>query len=367
MVLLSLVVLSLIAVAAIQTAGHEREAGGGSLQSTKAFYAAEAGAHAVIAEWDSARYDTLAPNPGDSADLGWRILPANGAAYRPVFHRVDDGGDKLYGLTIEGGTSAQESQRKLGVLLRYSALLPNAAVTARTRIDLVTDAASIIDGNDTNPAGWVCDSAGPPVPGVMVAPGTATTIGSGTLMGDPPFTVDSTIDDSRFTQIGAFTYAELVAMADKHYPHNGTPLSFGPVVDSLGACDTSVQDNWGDPLNPGSPCSDYFPIIHFEGDTQFLYTSGSAGQGILLIDGELDVNPGGGFTFYGLVVTQGPCQVERSTTVYGAVLCSNPAGQTQQIHYDSFVRYSRCALKKAMGIGNEGVAVVQGSWKELTQ
>ncbi len=369
-VLLALVVLSVIAVTSMQTAGREREAGGGSLQSTKAFYATEAGAHQVIAEWDSARYDTLTPSPGDSADLGWRVLPDNGAAYRAVFHRVDDGGDKLFNLTVEGSDGPPQGQRKIGALLQPGFLLPKAALTTRGTISLVEDTTASIDGNDTNPPGWTCDSAGPAVPAVEVAAGTSVTQGVGALMGNPTIRVDSAMDDTRFSQFGSYTYADLVAMADKTYTDSIVTMSVGPVVDD-GQCVTSASNNWGAPLNPGSPCADYFPIIHFSSpnDVQFRLAGNSAGQGILLVDSRLDQDQTtGGLQFYGLIITPTRCDWEHGATLYGAILCSNALNGSQQTHDGSAIHYSRCALEKATArLGGSGVKVVQGSWKELSR
>lgn len=102
-VLLALVVLSVIAVTSIQTAGRAREAGGGSLQSTKAFYAAEAGLHEVIASWDSARYDTMTAlaGAGDSLDLGKRLIQENGQVYRAMIYHLGDSTSKQYRITSE--------------------------------------------------------------------------------------------------------------------------------------------------------------------------------------------------------------------------------------------------------------------------
>lgn len=368
-VLLALVVLSIIVVASIQTAGLEQKAGGGSLQSTKAFYAAEAGAHQVIAEWDSARYDTLTPNPGDSASLGWRTLPDNGAAYRPVFHRVDDGGDKLFSLRVEGSDGPQVGQRTVGALLRPAFVLPKAAFTTRGTVSLVEDAASSINGNDTNPPGWTCDSTGPAVPAVQVAAGTSVSQGSGALIGNPTIRVDSTMDDSRFTQFGSYTYADLVAMADKSYPDSMPSMFVGPVQEE-GECDTTALNNWGDPLNPGSPCSDYFPIIHFSSpsNVQISLQEGSVGQGILLFDSRLDQDAVTGLHFYGLIITQNRCDFEHNSELYGALLCSNPYNGAQQNFNATNIHYSRCALEKATArLGGGQVTILKGSWKELTQ
>ena len=367
MVLLALVVLSVIVVTSIQTAGHQRQAGTGALESTKAFYAAEAGAHAIIAEWDSARYDTLTPSPGDSADLGWRILPANGAAYRPVFHRVGDGGDKLFSLSVEGSDGPQEGQRKVGVLLRPAFLLPKAALTTRGTISLVEDAASSIDGNDTNPPGWACDATGSAVPSVLVGAGTSVTQGAGTLLGNPTIKVDSSLTDSSFTRFGSYTYADLVAMADKSYTDSIVTMFVGPVEGDEG-CATAAPNNWGDPLNPGSPCSDYFPIIHFSSpnEVRFQLQAGSAGQGILLVDSYLHTFDE--LHFYGLVITPKRCDWEHGSELYGAILCSNALNEAQETEDNAAIHYSRCALEKATArLGGSGVAVVRGSWKELTQ
>ncbi|HSM15490.1 MAG TPA: PilX N-terminal domain-containing pilus assembly protein [Gemmatimonadales bacterium] len=369
MVLLALVVLSVVAVTSIQIAGQQKQAGGGSLQSTKAFYAAEAGAHQVIAEWDSARYDTLTPNPGDSAVLGWRILPDNGAAFRAVFHRVDDGGDKLFSLTVEGSEGPEQAQRAIGVLLKPGFRLPRAAFTTRGTVSLVEDTASSINGNDSNPPGWTCDSTGPAVPAVEVSAGTSVSQGLGALQGNPTIRVDSTMDDTRFTQFGSYSYADLVAMADKTYTDSLVTMFVGPVVDD-GQCATSASNNWGDPLNPGSPCADYFPIIHFSSpnNVQLVLQAGSIGQGILLFDSRLDQDATTGLNFYGLIISQKRCDFEHYSTLYGALLCSNPLNGAQQNFNHTHIYYSRCALEKATArLGGSGVKVAQGSWKELSR
>ncbi len=71
---MALVLLDAIAVASMMTTGHDRMTGRALRESAKAFYAAEAGANAIIAEWDQAGYDTLLAGPGDSLDLGWREM-----------------------------------------------------------------------------------------------------------------------------------------------------------------------------------------------------------------------------------------------------------------------------------------------------
>jgi hypothetical protein len=97
-VILAITVMSLIAVAALMTAGDERRASRASRESTLAMYAAEAGLRATQGTWPAA-VRTL--NPGDSLDLGWQQLP-NKAAYRAVIHRVDKGGLQEYSIVVQG-------------------------------------------------------------------------------------------------------------------------------------------------------------------------------------------------------------------------------------------------------------------------
>ncbi len=118
MVLLALVVLSVVAVTSIQIAGQQKQAGGGSLQTTKSFYTAEAGLHEVIASWDSARYDTMTAlaGPGDSLSLGKQPIPENGQVYHAVIHHLGDSASKQYRITSQAwDPAASQWGRRVGV------------------------------------------------------------------------------------------------------------------------------------------------------------------------------------------------------------------------------------------------------------
>ncbi len=348
-ILLALVLLGAIAVASMMTTGQDHMTGRALRESAKAFYAAEAGANAIIAEWDQSGYDALLAAPGDSLDLGWRTLE-NNLSYWAMLRRVDGGSvPRFYTVSITGrGLGVLGGQRVVGVVMHSTAttLSVAGAVVAWGQLEVSdVSGAPVIDGNDSIPPGWSCDLPGAALPGVNAQDTTLLSITPGAiLMGDPPIQQDTTIDPSTFTQFGDLTYADLVAIADKTYPPGPGPSSFGPGLDVNGNCDTSIQSNWGDPLVPGSPCSTYFPIIHFQGNVQFT-TVGSAGQGIMLVDGDLSVG-GGDFTFYGLIVVQGRCFFEYNSLVYGAILCANPLNQHQEIGGYAQLRYSSCALQR---------------------
>ena len=78
--------------------------------------------------------------------------------------------------------------------------------------------------------------------------------------------------------------------------------------------------NWGNPENPGAACWDWFPVIHITGNANV--QSGGVGQGVLLVDGDLDLR--GNFAFYGIVIVQGSLGTQGSgNRVYGGVMASN--------------------------------------------
>jgi type II secretory pathway pseudopilin PulG len=364
-VVLAMVVLSLLAVVALRTAVDEQRASRAMRESSIALYAAEAGMNEVWATWPDSAVKTL--SPGDSLDLGSRTLD-NGASYRAVIQRYDNGGQTVFGLLVDGrGAGPLGGHRQ--VVMYFSEPRPKvedfvrATVTTLGPMEAVSDPTSIIDGNDASPPGWPCKGylPGPALPGIIVEDSADISQGPGTILGDPPILVDPTVGPNTFTTFGDFTYSDLVAMADKSYPPNSQPGSFGPVLDGGGQCDTTVQSNWGDPLNSGSPCSSYFPIIHFAGDVEFT-TTGSAGQGILLADGSLRVG-GGDFTFYGLIIVQGACVFEYESKVFGGILCANQANLNQEIGDAAPLSYSSCALSAALS----GAGITSGPLQPLVR
>lgn len=97
-VIFAITIMSVIAVVALGTASDERRASRATRESTLAMYAAEAGLRQTYGAWPAG---VSALKPGDSLDLGWQTLP-NKAAYRPVIHRVDQGGLQEYSVVVQG-------------------------------------------------------------------------------------------------------------------------------------------------------------------------------------------------------------------------------------------------------------------------
>ncbi len=86
----------------------------------------------------------------------------------------------------------------------------------------------------------------------------------------------------------------------------GTPA---PAV-SDGAC-AAAPWNWGDPLDPESPCAQRFVGLARAGD---LEVRGGVGQGLLVVDGDLVLS---GVTFRGMVLVAGDLRVDAGARIEG--------------------------------------------------
>ena len=98
-VIFAITIMSVIAIAALNSSSDERRASRATRESTLAMYAGEAGLRQTYGAWPGAAVTAL--KPGDSLDLGWQALP-NKAAYRAVIHRVDKGGLQEYNVVVQG-------------------------------------------------------------------------------------------------------------------------------------------------------------------------------------------------------------------------------------------------------------------------
>ena len=129
--------LGVLTAASLMMTGDERQAAHGMREGTRAFYAAEAGLNVVIANFDSLQYDTLMSNPGDSVDLGWQTLPENGARYRAVIHRIDNGGQAMYLLNCEGRSAGPwGGQRVLELALTPASAFPPQAFAVNDNLGI---------------------------------------------------------------------------------------------------------------------------------------------------------------------------------------------------------------------------------------
>jgi len=123
-------------------------------------------------------------------------------------------------------------------------------------------------------------------------------------------------------------------------------------------CGTQTSQQFGtyptglpiEPL-PGTytPVTEYIPgSVHL--------TSAATGTGILIVDGDLDIN--GGLNWYGLILVRGKVSFTggagASTNLYGAILAGDDVNASNQAQSDNFggsinFSYDVCALKRLGG------------------
>ncbi len=158
-VIFALVLMSLLAMVSLVTARDEELSSRAMHESAGAFYAAEAGFNPLLATWNDSLTNTL--QPGDSLVLGWQSFD-RGASYRGVISRYDNGGQKMFALTVEGrGRGAAGGQRVVSVMLitATGTMSVDGGFVGMGTLDVGSGGGVVVDGNDNIPPGWggVCD------------------------------------------------------------------------------------------------------------------------------------------------------------------------------------------------------------------
>jgi hypothetical protein len=116
----------------------------------------------------------------------------------------------------------------------------------------------------------------------------------------------------------------------------GVPPPFPPTYDSTGTL------TWPSGTNP-VPTSQ---VTYVPGNLQI--TAGSVGNGILIVDGDLDIH--GGLQFYGLILVRGVVKFtgggSDATNIFGAVLAGQESYVDNTLGGSASINFSSCALKQ---------------------
>jgi len=331
---------------------------GENVQSAqRAFDAAEAGLHSVVAHWDPTAYDALAR--GRTAAFAGRLAGGTGS-YDGVVLRLNRW---LFLIRSTGRDAAGLAQRSVGGLLRLSPAPLTFAAALTVSGPLAVSGASRVEGADQPPAGWDCPPPGPSSAGVVVRDADAVTesdcADGACLRGDPPVRVVAGSGDAASVDSA---WRALAAHAGKVYGAEDEEVISPRPVGTAAACDSSARDNWGDPAVPPSAagCRQYYPIILALGD---LKVSGGIGQGILLVSGDLRVD--GGFVFYGPVVVRGKLSViNGGGRLLGGVRASDASLQPSGAGAAE-VAFSDCALSNALLSGAPATPLTRRWWAQL--
>lgn len=366
----ALVVIGVMVTSGFFLARQETQIGVASENASQALYIAEEGINQVRLDWEPPAYNAMALW-SDTLHTG----TTEGGEWEVTVTKTDSTNYFLEatGTVTEGGSQWSGATRRVGMLARvmFPTIDPPAAIT--TQGETTVSGNAEINGTDTSLTGRSCPQT-EDKPGIMTNDTSQVdNQGQGNIDGDPPTQQDTTINNNTFTQFGELTYDDLVEMATWHFQPGSNMNSLEPSLDANGDCDYSDQFNWGDPNNPSQPCGDYYPIIHFGGgsDSRVTLQAGGVGQGILLVDGTLDLR--GDFQFNGIVIVQGSFETQGSGAsaprITGGVYAGNANLESQNYTGGSVVTNSTCAVQEAVrksATASRPLPMSMRSWVDLT-
>jgi hypothetical protein len=337
------------------------------LQSS-AMAAAEYGMNRTFAtDWRSASWNTM---PVGRVDSTSNTYTSHGATSRVRVTRIGNLNVPLFLVASEGSAGTllgAQARRRTSNIVSLTPFDINVRGALTTRGATKIGGSSYIDGNDTPYAGWGCPAAGPGKPGIAIADSTQiTTSGCSNyscVAGSPKIANDSAAGDtSTYLNFGnGVTWNTLAAMA-KQVSGTWNAGSIAPVVLG-GVCNKSSLGNWGDPwrATPAGACEDYFPILYAPGDLQI---TGGRGQGILLVEGNLQV--AGGFEFYGPVIVKGDLDTQGTGGHFnGGVMAANVNLAQNTVLGNAVITYSSCILNKVLQSSATPMLMTDRPWAEL--
>jgi hypothetical protein len=357
MAIFALVVIGALVAGSFFIGMQEQRVGRNTITHQQAFTAAEEGASQQVSGWTPGTLNQLPI--GDSV-LFAGTLPSNGGWYRGSTRRLSD---LNYLVRSEGFSRDSASRQQVGLLVRLRPIQFNVTAALKTQGNLKIGGSSQIDGNDHYPPGWTgCPALDSPLPGIQLPDITKiTTSGCKDLScvsGSPPVLEDPSVTVDALMTFGDATFDELKSMANK-FVGPGT-RKVEPTL-SGSACNKTDVNNWGDPLNPAAACGDYFPIIWVEGDASI---NGIQGQGVLIVNGNLDVQ--GGFQFFGPVIVRKSVNTQGTGGHFnGGLIAANVDFDQSVVLGDAVVNYSSCAVMRALQNSAPGALFQERSWVNL--
>ena len=359
--LITLIAISLLAVlstGAILGSMQEYRAGRNSLVEQRALAIAEYGLNQQLSNWTAAR-NAMAVGAIDSMNVGI----ATGDTARVALTRLTN---DLFSVVSVGrasvGNGTLEAQRQSNLIVRISfpTRTPGAAIEAHGNISIKGSAD--VTGINTPPPLWTnCAQFGTrDTFAVAYNPSNTATIQKPQQQVNGKYADPRLADPNSFVVFGDETFASLAAKANITLSSGVSPSPSGTAT----TCNYS-NTNWGEPkrlIGAVLGCKDYFPIIYSTGD---LHLTGGRGQGILLVNGDLQVN--GGFEFYGLIVVMDDIdKANGGFQLFGSLLLrnSNPSDDAD-INGNASFKYSRCAVGNAMRGSSAPVRAKLRSWSPV--
>ncbi|HEY8470565.1 MAG TPA: polymer-forming cytoskeletal protein [Longimicrobiales bacterium] len=342
--LLVLLVLGTLGTGLLFVSTQEARVAAALLHTVRARAGAESAVRAALVGWRTSAYRALEPGAPRAAPGAAGTL-APDVAYDARVERLAAGLFLIRGEARSGPEAGPGARASVGLLVR--GLLPAdftpdlaAALSAAGPVEVLPG--GVVDGTgaarppegrgpDLCPPDSVLGLPPGPRPGVLLPENTPAPVGA--VQGVPPVARDPGLANlTALAGLGPLGLADLAALADRT---EAGAIAAAPRT-AAGECDTSAPGNWGDPADPAAPCGGYLPLIFAPAD---LALSG-AGQGVLVVQGDLALEPGA--AFHGAVLVTGRITVAAGAVVSGAVR----AGRASVA---GAIRFDACALGRALG------------------
>jgi hypothetical protein len=388
--LFALVVLGAALSASFLAVRFDRSGSTRSTWAAEAQNAAESGLARTYATWDATVHNAL-PVWTTATPTEWssgnQTLQAGKLLHSSVVRRLNE---ELFQVTSTGwrqGGSRRMAQLSVVQFFRLAkpSIDANAAVTVSEPVTFNGNSFEV-SGFNANPPQWgvgECsaldtdntDGSSDDVVGVRSAAGTGVNPAQDddNVFGYPIRDVsnDPSITSATFNDFLDYTFATLGSQPGvKVLPNTSTYTGVGPVLDvSTGTCDKTVLLNFGEPFRSPTTgvvtqCTGYFPVVRGTG-SQTKFAAGSRGQGILLIEGDLELV--GGFEWVGVIIVRNEIKISGTgNKIYGALLAEGASVDTDNgsVGGNVEIHYSNCAIEKAVFGAALARPLGQRSWSQ---
>jgi hypothetical protein len=367
----ALVVIGALVAGTFFAGRLEQQTGRNTFMAAQAAEAAEAGLNDAVASQTATGLLDLPINSnllGGATDLPDLPVGDHITATRKI-NRLTENVFLVRSLgTRTNAAGGQLAARSLGQLIRLvqADVEINAGLTALGNVTITGGAE--VTGIDGVPPSWVDPSVTCPplgdVTGVRYNDGTLTVSGAGDIAGQPDSTLDATLNAAAMKE----DFDKLKALATLTLTFSNPPEIAPAYTASVPPrCNTDVETNWGEPILPTDPCFDHFPIIYRYGN---LKLQGGRGQGILLVEGDLEAT--GGMVFYGPVMVTGTLSTSgnsgQGAKFFGGVIAGNVAlDDLSKLAGGALVSFSSCAIHRALQNSATVGTLAERSWVQLYQ
>lgn len=302
----------------------------------RALHAGDAAISAQLASWDARAFASM--------PIGTRLTTSpslpNGLSASVTLARtsIDGALIEAIGTSTQNGVPLSTQRRVTRVLtLRNPAL---SLASPLTILGSATFAApNTVSSTDESPSGW-----------------TTECLGTDSIDAINTSVTDTTARRARFDGFWN-EWMSLSARSD----NAASVTALAPAITgSLCAPGT------GDPLRDASsvaPCTNEWGARTITNAAPLLLTNSSRHQGVLMIDGDLNLT--GDLEVRGLLMVRGAIDASHGRlTVLGAALIRDEMGHGSRFGIATRVRYSRCALRRALSATGAPAAITTRGWLE---